>query len=67
MIVPFKLLTDSRLTAFFIFDSNKNAPKRHKKGRISAAIGLLQGLHYTSSIFLPNASATRDSTSMLVA
>jgi hypothetical protein len=39
------------------------------KSRTMAALllGRLQRLHYTSSIFLPNASAMRDSTSMLVA
>jgi hypothetical protein len=31
MIEPYKPLIDSGLAAFLIFDSNKSAPKRHKK------------------------------------
>ena len=32
MIMPLKLLIDSRLTAFLFYYSNKNAPKTTKKG-----------------------------------
>ena len=69
MIVADKTLDDSVLSVTFFKIRNKPATKLHEKSRTMAALSVwsVQGLHYTSSMRLPNASAMRLNTSMLVA